>query len=134
MELLLSLIDWRCKYKQNELLSESDPVRSSNAVQMDSVDDTICAQNPASIFAHNHKSELDSSFILTLTEYFALVASSSPSRSQLMIGFGFPWAEQLSRVLPPSLASTYCGGVAVNEGGAAEKAKVIYIRDNQHLN
>lgn len=58
-----------------------------------------------------------------LTEYLALVASSSPSLSQLIIGFGFPWAEQLSRVLPPSFASTYCGGVAVNEGGAAEKAK-----------
>lgn len=51
-----------------------------------------------------------------------------------MIGFGFPWAEQLSRVLPPSLASTYCGGVAVNEGGAAEKVEVIYIRDDQRLN
>lgn len=60
--------------------------------------------------------------VLFLTEYFALVASSSPSLSQLIIGFGFPWAEQLSRVLPPSFASTYCGGVAVNEGGAAERA------------
>lgn len=68
----------------------------------------------------NHKAELRPLFTTGLTEYFALVASSSPSLSQLIIGFGFPWAEQLSRVLPPSFASTYCGGVAVNEGGAAE--------------
>lgn len=61
---------------------------------------------------------------MVLTVYFALVASSSPSLSQLIIGLGFPWAEQLSRVLPPSFASTYCGGVAVNEGGAAERVRV----------
>lgn len=74
--------------------------------------------NPTSIFAHNHKSELCPWYFLT--EYFALVASSSPSLSQLIIGFGFPWAEQLSAVLPPSFASTYCAGVSVNEGGAGE--------------
>lgn len=60
-----------------------------------------------------------------LTEYLALVASSSPSRSQLIIGFGFPWAEQLSRVLPPSLASTYFGGVDVNEGGAVGRKEMF---------
>lgn len=59
-----------------------------------------------------------------LTVYFALVTSSSPSLSQLIMGLGFPWAEQLSRVLPPSFASTYCGGVAVNEGGAVERGRV----------
>lgn len=70
--------------------------------------------------------------MIILTVYFALVASSSPSLSQLIIGLGFPWAEQLSRVLPPSLASTYCGGVAVNEGGAVEGARVgvIYVEVN----
>ena len=83
--------------------------------------------SPASIFEHNHKSELLPLFVTVLTVYFALVASSSPSLSQLIIGFGFPWAEQLSRVLPPSFASTYCGGVAVNEGGAAEKARTRII-------
>lgn len=64
------------------------------------------------------------SAVIILTVYFALVASSSPSLSQLIIGLGFPWAEQLSRVLPPSFASTYCGGVAVNEGGAVERVRV----------
>lgn len=64
--------------------------------------------------------------------YFALVASSSPSLSQLIIGLGFPWAEQLRRVLPPSFASTYCGGVAVNEGGAVERVwgGVIHVKVN----
>lgn len=67
-----------------------------------------------------------------LTVYFALVASSSPSLSQLIIGLGFPWAEQLSTVLPPSFASTYCGGVAVNEGGAVERVRVgvIHVKVN----
>lgn len=65
--------------------------------------------------------------VIILTVYFALVASSSPSLSQLIIGLGFPWAEQLSRVLPPSFASTYCGGVAVNEGGAVERVRVGVI-------
>lgn len=82
---------------------------------------TICAQAAASIFA-NITNQIDAHYSLLLpTEYFALVASSSPSLSQLIIGFGFPWAEQLSRVLPPSFASTYCGGVAVNDGGAANQ-------------
>lgn len=83
----------------------------------------ICAQATASIFA-NITNQVDAHYWLLLpTEYFALVASSSPSLSQLIIGFGFPWAEQLSRVLPPSFASTYCGGVAVNDGGAAKRTK-----------
>lgn len=82
---------------------------------------TICAPAAASIFA-NITNQIDAHYLLPPpTEYFALVASSSPSLSQLIIGFGFPWAEQLSRVLPPSLASTYCGGVAVNDGGAAKR-------------
>lgn len=73
---------------------------------------------------------------MVLTVYFALVASSSPSLSQLIIGLGFPWAEQLSRVLPPSFASTYCGGVAVNEGGAAERVRVGggHSWESQHFN
>lgn len=71
--------------------------------------------------------------LFLLTEYFALVASSSPSLSQLIIGFGFPWAEQLSRVLPPSFASTYCGGVAVNEGGAVEEVKHTLLK-SQRIN
>lgn len=91
------------------------------------MDDANRAQSP--IF------ELSTTLHLILTEYFALVASSSPSLSQLIIGFGFPWAEQLSRVLPPSFASTYCGGVAVNEGGAVKKVKagVIYVRNYSNL-
>lgn len=62
-------------------------------------------------------------FFWCLTEYLALVTSSSPSLSQLIVGLGFPWAEQLSRVLPPSFASTYCGGVVIKVGGAAERKK-----------
>lgn len=76
---------------------------------------------------NKHKSQLIELIIMGLTEYFALVASSSPSLSQLIIGFGFPWAEQLSWVLPPSFASTYCGGVAVKDGGAVEKVKAGII-------
>lgn len=65
-----------------------------------------------------------------LTEYLAFVVSSSPSLSQLIKGLGFPWAEQLSRVLPPSLASTYCGGVERNKGGAVdeEEKNSFYFR------
>lgn len=70
---------------------------------------------------------LSYSHYLILTEYFALVASSSPSLSQLIIGLGLPWAEQLSRVLPPSFASTYCGGVDVNVGGAVERVKTEIV-------
>lgn len=93
---------------------------------------TICAQAPASIFA-NITNQIDAHYSLLLpTEYFALVASSSPSLSQLIIGFGFPWAEQLSRVLPPSFASTYCGGVAVNDGGAATRKKQRKTRESHN--
>lgn len=85
--------------------------------------DHLHSSPAASIFA-NITNQIDAHYSLLLpTEYFALVASSSPSLSQLIIGFGFPWAEQLSRVLPPSFASTYCGGVAVNDGGAAKRGK-----------
>lgn len=53
--------------------------------------------------------------------YFLLVASCSPSRSQVTTGLGLPKAVQLSVMLPPSLASTYCGGTSMNVGGAKEK-------------
>lgn len=41
-----------------------------------------------------------------------------PSRSQLTEGLGLPKAVQVKVMLPPSLASTYWGGVSVNVGGA----------------
>lgn len=75
------------------------------------------------IISRRARSEINHPAAVILTVYFALVTSSSPSLSQLIIGLGFPWAEQLSRVLPPSFASTYCGGVAVNEGGAVERVR-----------
>lgn len=90
------------------------------SVQMDSVDDTICAQTLL-LYLYTMINLTYSHYPVGLTEYFALVASSSPSLSQLIIGLGFPWAEQLSIVLPPSFASTYCGGVDVNVGGAVER-------------
>lgn len=50
--------------------------------------------------------------------YFFVVANCSPSRSQVTTGLGLPKAVQLSVTLPPSLASTYCGGTSMNVGGA----------------
>lgn len=97
---------------------------------MDSLDDTICAK--ALLLFWYAVINQNYGHCVFLTEYLALVASSSPSLSQLIIGFGFPWAEQLSRVLPPSFASTYCGGVAVNEGGAVEKVtEQVNLKKNQ---
>lgn len=43
-----------------------------------------------------------------------------PSRNQLTDGLGLPKAVQVKVILPPSLASTYCGGVSVKVGGAEE--------------
>lgn len=43
-----------------------------------------------------------------------------PSRNQLTEGLGFPKAIQVKVMLPPSLASTYWGGVSVKVGGAKE--------------
>lgn len=43
-----------------------------------------------------------------------------PSRNQLTEGLGFPKAIQVKVMLPPSLASTYWGGVSVKVGGAEE--------------
>lgn len=96
------------------------------SVQMDSVDDTICAQ-ALLLYLYTIINLTSSHYHLVLTKYFALVASSSPSLSQLIIGLGFPWAEQLSRVLPPSFASTYCGGVDVNVGGAVERMRIKIV-------
>lgn len=55
--------------------------------------------------------------------YFLLLVSWSPSLSQVTTGLGFPKAVQVRVMLPPSLASTYCGGVSVNVGGAERETK-----------
>lgn len=54
------------------------------------------------------------------TLYLALLTMRLPSRSQLTDGLGLPKAVQVKVILPPSLASTYCGGVSVKVGGAEE--------------
>lgn len=54
------------------------------------------------------------------TLYLALLTMRLPSRSQLTEGLGLPKAVQVKVMLPPSLASTYWGGVSVNVGGAEE--------------
>lgn len=56
-----------------------------------------------------------------ITVYFLLVDNCSPSRSQVTTGLGLPKAVQLSVMLPPSLASTYCGGTSIKVGGARKK-------------
>ena len=62
------------------------------------------------------------------TLYLALVTSRLPSRSQPTEGLGFPKAVQVRVMLPPSLASTYCGGVSVKVGGAkGEEHKEINV-------
>ncbi|TNN73235.1 hypothetical protein EYF80_016566 [Liparis tanakae] len=57
--------------------------------------------------------------ILSCTESIKIKSSHCYSTGMHMHSI----QEQLSRVLPPSFASTYCGGVAVNEGGAVEKTE-----------
>lgn len=54
------------------------------------------------------------------TLYLALLTMRLPSRSHLTEGLGLPKAVQVKVMLPPSLASTYWGGVSVNVGGAEE--------------
>ncbi len=55
------------------------------------------------------------------TLYLALLTMRLPSRSQLTEGLGLPKAVQVKVMLPPSLASTYWGGVSVNVGGAGSQ-------------
>lgn len=65
-----------------------------------------------------------------LTLYLLLSCTGFPSLSQLTEGLGFPKAVQLRVMLPPSLASTYCGGVSVNVGGAVTQrndVKILYL-------
>lgn len=52
------------------------------------------------------------------TWYLPLAPKRSPSLSQVTMGLGFPNAMQVRVTLLPSFASTYCGGVSVNVGGA----------------
>lgn len=54
------------------------------------------------------------------TWYLPLAPNRSPSLSQVTMGLGFPNAMQVRVTLLPSLASTYCGGVSVNVGGAGD--------------
>lgn len=63
------------------------------------------------------------------TLYLALLTTRLPSRSQLTEGLGLPKAVQVKVMLPPSLASTYWGGVSVNVGGAEEKNKQRHVRN-----
>lgn len=63
--------------------------------------------------------------ICLLTLYLVLSCTGLPSLSQLTEGLGLPNAVQLRVMLPPSLASTYCGGVSVNVGGAETQTKKI---------
>jgi len=62
-----------------------------------------------------------------VTLYLKLSCTGSPSLSQLTEGLGFPKAVQLRVMLPPSLASTYCGGVSVKVGGAVTQRNDVKI-------
>lgn len=58
-----------------------------------------------------------------------------PSRSQLTEGLGLPKAVQVKVMLPPSLASTYWGGVSENVGGAEESEDSLQEKKKQgHVN
>lgn len=52
-----------------------------------------------------------------------------PSRSHLTEGLGLPKAVQVKVMPPPSLASTYCGGVSVKVGGAEESEDREKLRE-----
>lgn len=54
-----------------------------------------------------------------------------PSRSQLTEGLGLPKAMQVKVMLPPSLASTYWGGVSENVGGARESEDREKFREKE---
>lgn len=67
------------------------------------------------------------------TLYLALLTMRLPSRSQLTDGLGLPKAVQVKVMLPPSLASTYWGGVSVNVGGAEESKDKETLKTLKHV-
>lgn len=82
------------------------------------------ATNSACFMLYSLYSSWEGKVVPTL--YLALSCNCSPSRIQLTEGLGLPNAVQLRVMLPPSLASTYCGGVSVKVGGAATQTRVVY--------
>lgn len=116
---VLILVLIRSRLPKSSILSWSRLVFVSDSVVLSNTVRRVSALLPHATHVPFHEISQVSTFNIH-TLYLALVTRRLPSRNQLTEGLGLPKAMQVKMMLPPSLASTYWGGVSVKEGGAWE--------------